>query len=990
LLENPSQLAPGLYTVEVSAEDRAGNSAKKTLQFGFSSAPELQPTVVSVTPRHGQRLNTPIRQATVVVKDNSGSGINLNESNIVVSGPAAAASDQVEKLPDTPAPGQATLIWNFARPFATDGGSDGEYAIQITVVDNAGNAATPPPTRFFFDTTPPKISAPDAAQTNRNTQHPVEPPDGAFLNRDITRVSVTLTDPAGIDLEKSVIELQGPSGAVAGRQLHNGVDTLILEFPPLRANGKYQIRVRATDVVGNTSPFPLTSTFSYDTQPPVIRRSTPGAGATINSPLAEASVVLDDQEGSGVDIEASQIKASKRSADGSVVLTVPGRGSHNGVDTLVWTFDAPLASDGSDDGVYIVEVAARDRLGTESVLVYEFNYTVRAPALASTTPDSGALLNSSINQVVAVLRDRSGTGLNADASNLLLRRTAAQGGLSAFVGGSLRIQVADASDPRGGLYTFAYTLERALASDGRDDGVYTIEVSAVDNGGSAAVYTVNFVYDTQAPRLVETQPATGAVLNEALDRVEVKLADSGAAVNLVNSSVKLTGPSGSVPGRQTNNGGDTINWEFAPLKLDGSADGVYTITAVPVDLLGNRTPQPIESRFTLDTTPPSVETNPAGGAQIRAPIRRVEATLDDLFSGVDHAASEIRVFNPAGEQIPGKQGNDGQPVIFWEFDAVLADDGSADGRYTIEVVSQDILGNRSAPLTRTFEYRSKTPLLAEVVPKDGAAFNAPIETVSVRLEDQSGTGLNFTQSSLTVTGPGVSPNDRRTNNGRDALSWTFAEPLATDGGDDGVYTVAVTAAPNVGGRATYTTTFTYDTTAPVVVATQPKEGAVLVEGVSEVAATLADASSKPDLRRSRLQLFGPAGSVTGAQTTNGVDALRLSFDRLTVDGEYTISVQPWDILGNTPPTARRLSFLIDTTPPNVVSTQPASGETLIAPIDFIVATLNDSGAGVNVEQSTVRLTGPNGFDPCRDAARYSLAKDASIYACPGAGRGRRR
>ncbi|MBI1924034.1 hypothetical protein HYR99_07265, partial [Candidatus Poribacteria bacterium] len=212
-----------------------------------------------------------------------------------------------------------------------------------------------------------------------------------------------------------------------------------------------------------------------------------------------------------------------------------------------------------------------------------------------------------------------------------------------------------------------------------------------------------------------------------------------------------------------------------------------------------------------------------------------------------------------------------------------------------------------------------------------------------------------------MVGAGVSPEDVQGNNGTDTLFWTFANPLATDGSDDGKYTVTITAAPNVGGRATYTTTFTYDTTGPVIVSSTPPDGAILQSVISQATVTLADVGVGVDLRRSSLQLLGPAGTVPGRQTNNGVDTLQLAFDPLNVDGEYTLVVAPWDVLGNTLPTARRLKFLIDRTVPSVVSTIPAVGATIVVPIDQVRVTLRDVGAGVDGEKSTVRLAGPNGF-----------------------------
>ncbi len=1001
LLNNPSQLQPGLYSVEVEATDKAGNKANKRLSFGFSQAAQLNPRVISVTPKNGERLNLPIRQVRAVVQDQSGTGIDFQKSSITVTGPKVSPADSTDAQHDVPQPGQDTLVWNFSHLLATDGSDDGEYTVTILVVDKAGNRTEPPPTVFFYDTTPPTVGQKQAGRLIDIPLPPDFPPaegeengsllatfpeDGAFLKTSLNRVSVTLTDPAGIDLTQSSIKLQGPTGPVTGRQTNNGVDTLFWEFASLRTNGsqdgEYQISVQPVDAVGNKAALPLTFTFTYDTRAPIISQSNPKAGATVTSPIPQITVTLDDRGGSGVNLAGSVMKVFKSdavliSAPGTL-LTIPGVQSDDGVNTLIWTLDRPLAADGTDDGIYRVEVMSKDTLGNTvpKPETLEFTYTVRAPALVSTTPGANARLNEPLNRVVAVLRDRSGTGLNLTASTVTLRKVG--GGANPGGTASPPTFTPPTGTGQGGSYTLTFILDRAFASNGSDDGTYTIQVTGVDNAGSAIVYNIEFVYDTVAPRVLKVIPISGNFLNRSLEVVSAQLADDpplpaggrppvdGGGVDLVNSTIQLIGPSGPVNGRQTNNGSDTIHWEFAPLKTDSSGDGRYTIRVVPVDTLGNRAVAAFESQFYLDTLPPTVSTDPAPQARLQIPIRRVSARLDDDNKdrggrGADLANSHIQAFGPSGAQVPGTQGNDGKTTLFWEFNTALADDGSVDGAYTIEVISQDLLGNRSIPLTFPFEYRSKTPLLDVVTPKDRETLNTSIARVSARLIDQSGTGLNLAASQLTVVGAGVSPEDVPGNNGTDTLFWTFANPLATDGSDDGKYTVTITAAPNVGGRATYTTTFTYDTTAPVIVSSTPPDGAILQSGISQATVTLADAGVGVDLRRSSLQLLGPTGNVPGRQTNNGVDTLQLAFDPLSVDGEHTLVVVPWDVLGNTLPTTRRLKFLIDRTAPSVVSTIPAAGATIVVPIDQVRVTLRDVGAGVDGEKSTVRLAGPNGF-----------------------------
>ena len=183
---------------------------------------------------------------------------------------------------------------------------------------------------------------------------------------------------------------------------------------------------------------PLTFTFTYDTRPPVITQSFPRAGEIVTSSLEAVTVGLSEDGGAGIDLANSAVKFFLKIGSGPLV-TVPGVQSNDGVDTLIFTLDGPLASDGSDDGAYQVEVIPQDVLGNtpQTPETFEFTYAVRAPALVSTTPEAGSLLNETLNQVVAVLRDRSGTGLDLVTFTLTLRKAPFGGGLSQVVAGGV-------------------------------------------------------------------------------------------------------------------------------------------------------------------------------------------------------------------------------------------------------------------------------------------------------------------------------------------------------------------------------------------------------------------------------------------------------------------------------------------------------------------------------------------------------------------------
>ena len=913
LLNDSSQLRPGLYTTEVVAVDRAGNSTTKSLTFGFSDVPQLSPTVVAVVPGHGERLSADmgtgaIHQVVAGVADRSGTGIDFERSRITVEAPGGTEQGEAGK-------GEGdTLVWTFPHALATDGSDDGEYTVHLTVVDNAGNSTEPPQTVFFYDTTPPQLSGSG-----------VFPAAGAFLNTAVDQVSVTLEDPAGIALDRSSIELVGPDGPVSGRQTHNGIDTLIWTFPRLPSDGAYQIRVQAVDKVGNSVALPLTTTFTRDTQAPVVSSSVPPVGATVTLPLEAIIVTLDDRNGGGVDLTASRLKVFRRGIATDAQATVAGMQGDDGRNTLIWTFDRPLASDGSDDGIYSVEIIPHDILGNapEKPVTFEFIYTVRAPALVSTNPAQDTYFNEPLSQVTAVLHDRSGAGIDVSRSNLVLQKGDGQEALN----GALQVQLTEAG------YTLTLMLNRRFATDGSADGPYTLRVTGIDNVGSTAAYDVGFVFDTQAPRVVTVDPPEG-FYNTSPARVSARLVDDWTAVDLVNSSVQLVGPSGPVAGHQTNDGNDTINWELTG-PID---DGVYTIRVVPADILNNQAVASFESQFYMDTAPPTVLRTepPEGTLMVDTQLSEVRAVLTDgeNGSGVDISKSAIQLIGPKGEVQGTETAAPSENLLVFTLGAPLARDGSDDGRYTIKVFASDRASNRADLHEATFVYDT-------IQPGSPAIQNISVQPVA--LSPNSDGASDVTQVSYILSEPAtvtVQITDARLNVlrtlvGSEALS-AGTQAIAWDGTDaagmtlvDGAYTVTFDARDAAGLTSAFeSVNVVIDTQPPVLSRLTVSDNPFTPDGdgfadilrlgftvsnaspLDAVSVIFQDSAGNQIATVSADPKFKGNGSY--AATWNGLGA--------SADGEYSYTIQAKDTAAN----ARKLTgtVALDKNGPQIEITEP--------------------------------------------------------------------
>ncbi|MFC1713434.1 Ig-like domain-containing protein, partial [Candidatus Poribacteria bacterium] len=984
----------GIYIVKTTAVDLVGNMAPVEFSFEYKGvAPLLESLDVllsdldiltngneslSLLGDGNQRLDRSITEIRAVLGDRSGKGLDLGASFIEVTGPGVSDLDM--RLND----GIDTISYIFAEPLANNGTDDGEYMIFVFAMDNAGQSAEYR-TVFRYDTMPPEVVA-------------TVPADDSIINEPLSQVSATMDDAMSqVDLFASTISLSGPV-SIASTQVNNGVDTIELRFFELASNGTadglYQLSVNPVDVLGNSYPEPFTYSFIYDTAAPKVESTQPANGDVVTTPIDNVVAVLFDG-GTGLALDACVLELI-----GPNGIPVSGQLSREESDTLDsgtlnFAFDAPLATDGSDDGTYTMRITTQDQAGNVGGPIFvTFTYVSRAPRIVSIVPADGSSTATPVSTVSVTLVDESGTGLDQENSQLSLL-----GPIGQLIAGEL---VWSRPDTMTYILGLVDDRDEVLATDGSDDGVYTLDIIAADNTGVVVNYKTTFVYDTTSPVVISTFPADDDVLSYSIDSVSAQLRDSGAGIDLVDSTIELFSPMGNLAGTQSNDGVNTIRYEFEPLPVDSSVDGEYVIRVTPVDLVGNSALEPFSFTFIYDTTAPVVErTFPAEGSTIVIGLDGVSVQLTDGNGiGLDLRASEVHLFDPSGAEVTSVKSDDGVDTLFLTFPALPAD-GSRDGEYTITIAGQDLVSNTSAS-SITFLYKALAPALVDIEVSsedetfslagddENAVFERSILQVSAILEDRSrsGSGLDFDATVINVEGPAVSDQDTIDNNGEDTITYFFAEPLANDGSDDGEYLVYVNAVDNDGQWAEYFAMFFYDTTAPAVISVTPDAKQtrpvlddspvpVLSDPLSAVTMTMSDALSGVDLFSSKLSLNGVnlrgSLSLVTEQVNDGVDTVALRFFTLpsngSVDGLYEISADPVDALGNDLPEPLIFSFIYDTAPPAVVSTEPDSGE-VVAVIERISVVLTDefnkggsslpSVAGIDLGACTLELIGPDG------------------------------
>ena len=213
------------------------------------------------------------------------------------------------------------------------------------------------------------------------------------------------------------------------------------------ADGVHVLRLRAIDKANNTSiASPVTTSFTFDTRPPLVAGLSPATGTTVCSNVNFSGRVTDT---------LSPLAGLLAQVDfgGYMPVAVDPTGG--------FSLTTGLPLDGTADGVHSVRVVATDAAGNTSVPVEStFTLDTRAPTIIIASPASGQTVATNIT-VSGHVGDL-GSGVQS---------------LAAQVDAGQSVNVA--FDPATGA--FAYTT--ALSLDGTADGVHTVHLRATDKVG---------------------------------------------------------------------------------------------------------------------------------------------------------------------------------------------------------------------------------------------------------------------------------------------------------------------------------------------------------------------------------------------------------------------------------------------------------------------------------------------------------------------------
>lgn len=268
--------------------------------------------------------------------------------------------------------------------------------------------------------------------------------------------------------------------------------------------------------------------------------------------------------------------------------------------TQLWTATATAPSTssyGQPDHVYKAEVFAEDQAGNTATVdstdgTYGAQLKIRVlektkPEGQIRTPSNGSVLGTNTQNVLIVLTDNGGSGLNNASFKLKVNETIVP--LKSGDRDGYTIEAGSGAD--GGKTLVKYTAGNLA------DGANKVTFEFADNDGNHGdTLTSNFTISTAAPALNITSPSDNLLTNSKTLTVAGAATTAVAGVTIAKVVIKIDGGADDA----VTLGG---NGSFSK-QITINSDGRHTITIIATDSLGKTTQ--VVRNVTIDTTKPVI------------------------------------------------------------------------------------------------------------------------------------------------------------------------------------------------------------------------------------------------------------------------------------------------------------------------------------------------------------------------------------------------
>lgn len=723
---------------------------------------------------------------------------------------------------------------------------------------------------------------------------------------------------------------------------------------------------------------------------------------------------------------------------GSKISVTDGNWSSNQI--YVATVNVPANGGVGYDGAATVKIADVKDTYNNILPAYEqasaFNIDSSAP---KSTINGTEFYVSSTNKTIALngTVDDGEAGSGVDFLTLVVKNTA-DGSETAT---NIPLQT-------GAQSPWSYSFDASSLTS----GVFTLVTRATDRAVPTANVEnisgktgVRIVVDTEIPVVsrislnntgvdVSTYGDPCTIASDVSRIVAVATDAGGSGLDLTSSNyiVKLTGPNGEITGERTNNGQDTVYFDFQTLTDAGN----YTITFTPVDKAGNAGETQQRSFILNKSAPDAAEFAPssyvtANKTDENLANSQVKVTLSSSGGSVtpSYANSTISVkYN--GLEVGTKQASE-EALIAIIQDGNLKTDQSHDGNYYITVVPHSSTGITGTAITSNFTYDTQAPVVVESepslkgneswfgkdtkefrvvvsdAPKDiienyswqyvathtpavpgdstwyngnGSGVNMSVSSFSWTMDSESSVDFNYSGNQMTVKAPNV-PDDTAAGATQVTVSLTLAD--------------SVTQGTDVPNKNTLTKTLMFDYVAPEITLTT-ESGKKFCKNLLKIAGKVEDIGSNENLLVESLE-YSEDGNVWNSLSSESLPSKSTDFKASIdiankSDGTYKVMFRAVDRAGNRSDT-KEFSYIVDRTGPAAPElTIPLSDYTVnkrtqsfkwvtVNGADAYLLQISDDSSFNNILNCVASTDYPDlkGVVSVTTDGSYSLPKDGTYY-----------
>ncbi|WP_370242905.1 Ig-like domain-containing protein, partial [Alteromonas abrolhosensis] len=931
----PSALAEGDFTVTATVSDAQGNTATANETNGSI---DTQAPIVTVNPLDSGNDTTPVISGNTDLPEGSVVVITVTDSN--------GDTQTINALVDADG--------NFATEVLSPL-PEGDYSVEVTATDDAGNSTTATEDGGNIDTTAPVLTLNPQGTGNDETPNI----SGSTDLAPGSTVTLTVTDSAGnTQTFDAIVDANGDFSA---------------DVPNAIPDGSYTVTASASDDAGNTTT--TSDTGTLDTSAPAltldaqvtVSDTTPTISGTTDLPAGSTvTLFVTDSAGNTQTFTAlvdasgnfsADVPAPLAEGDYSVTATATDSNGNsasvtdnNGiVDTVapVISLDAlgsnndttPTISGNTDLAAgESVTLSITDNNGNTQTVTATVdangNFTVDVPAAlaegdytvtATATDDAG---NSASANATGTI-DTTAPTLTLDPQGLGNDTTPTISGSTDLAEGSVVSLVI--TDSAGNIQTVTATVDAAgnFTVDvpaALAEGSYSVEATAIDEAGnSTSVLDNSGVIDITPPELNldeltpennATPTISGTTNLPAGAIVTLTVVDSAGNTQTFAATVQTNGSfSANVP---------------SPL-----AEGDYTVTATAQDAAGNQGSDS-ETGGSVDTTAPVITLDPIGTGNDNTPTI---SGSTDLAAGstvtitVTDSVGTVQTFTAAVDANGDFSADVPNPMADGNFD-VAATATDAAGNTATDTVSGDI--NSAAPtlsLDPLGSGNDTTPTIS------GNTDLAPGSTVTLTVTDSAGNTQTF---SAIVQGDG---------------SFTADVPASLPEGD---YAVTATAIDGAGNSASVTENGgNIDTTAPSITIDTQGLGNDATPSISGTT----DLNAGDTVSISVTDNAGNTQTFTATVQNDGTYSADVPAD--LAEGSFSVTVTATDDAGNSA-TAIDNNGVIDTAAPTITldaqgltndATPTISGTTDLAAGSTVSISVTDSQGNTQTFTATVQGNG---------------------------------